>query len=52
MGILKWMIMVNQMLFFEISQFEFKEAMKLKIGYCYKDGKCIEEEFDFSYIKG
>lgn len=38
--------------FFETSQYEFKEAIKLKIEYCYKDGKCIEEEFDFSYIKG
>lgn len=36
--------------FFETTQFEFKDAIKLKIVYCYKNGNCIEEDFNFSYI--
>lgn len=36
--------------FFETSQYEFKEAIDLKIEYCYKEGKCLEEKFKLNYI--
>lgn len=37
--------------FLETTKDDFKNAIKMKIKYCYKNGKCETEIFDFKYVE-